>query len=151
MSNSAGYSLVAAKAYTEFRLVTPDGVVYPIRIVPENGMDDPPIHPAGIVRGYTFYPADPARLRWTGADRREYFKSGERITYRYIAEPPQVSALAQVLISPDEAQPYLLWSLVLAILLSASGVPPEKLQQVADMRQAARSEILLLASKRTGV
>lgn len=151
MSNSAGYSLQPAKAYTEFRLIDTEGGATPIRIVPETEFDYPQSNPAGIVRGSTFWPADPLGLRWAGTDTREFYKSGEYIKYRYIPEPPLVSTLAQVLICPDEAQPYLLWSLVLAILLGASGVPPEKLQTVLAMRQSAKQDILLLASKRAGV
>lgn len=151
MSNSAGYSLQPAKAYTEFRLIDTEGGATPIRIVPETEFDYPQSNPAGIVRGSTFWPADPLGLRWAGTDTREFYKSGEYIKYRYIPEPPLVSTLAQVLICPDEAQPYLLWSLVLAILLGASGVPPEKLQMVLAMRQSAKQDILLLASKRAGV
>jgi hypothetical protein len=149
--NSCGYTLQPAKAYTEFRLIDVEGVAHPIRMIPETEMDRPQSNPAGLVRGATFYPADPLALRWAGADARGWFLNGEYITYRYIPEPPTVTALSQTLICPDEAQPYLLWSLVLAILLSSSGVPPEKLQQVAAARQAARAEILLLASKRAGV
>ena len=150
-ANSCGYTLQSAKMYSEFRLIDTEGVAHPIRLVSENEFDRPQAHPAGIVRGATFYPCDPLNARWASTDSPEFFKNGEYIKYRYIAEPAAVTALTQTLVCPDEAQPYLLWSLVLAILLASPGVPPEKLQLVLTQRQSAKQDILLLASKRAGV
>lgn len=150
--NAAGYALTAAKNYTDFSWITPDGFAWEIYMVPERHLlDKAPRHPAGIVRGNTFFPADPLMRRWnTPGSRNVFVGSGDQITYRYIPEPANVTGLAQTLASPDAAQPYLMWSLALTMLLTA-GAPTQHIQNAAAQRDKAKAELTLIASKTTGV
>ena len=151
-SNANGYTLTDADTYIDFQWVSADGVLTPIRIVPETLFENPPVHPAGIVRGSKFYPADPLRRRWADTGWRPYFAgNGDKIAYRYLASAVALTSLSQTLASPPEAQPYLQWSLVLSILLAAGNVPVETLQRVAAERNQARESLNYAAATRTGV
>lgn len=150
-NNIAGYSLTSARAYVDFQYFDLDSnFIAGIRIVPESAFDNPTQHPAGIVRGSTFYPCDPLGNRWFTAELRDFFRGdGDTIRYRYVADPTRITALSQTLASPDEAEQYFIWNLVLTILLQAGGVPPERQQVVAAQIAEQERVITLMASKRT--
>lgn len=150
-NNLAGYSLATARAYVDFQYFDlDDNFISRIRIVPENTFDNPPQHPAGIVRAATFYPCDPLGNRWFTAETRDFFRGdGDTIRYRYVADPVRLTALSQSLASPDEAEQYFIWNLVLTILLQAGGVPPERQQAVAAQIAEQERVIALMAAKRT--
>lgn len=147
-SNVTGYALSAGRNYTDFTWQDSDGHVWPIYMVPDGKqLDHAPKHPAGIIRGSTFFPADPLGARWSTSGQRVVFNAtGDSINYRYIAEPTAVTTMTQTLVSPDEAQSYLLWSLVTALLLTA-GAPIEKVQNAVANRDRAKNELGLIASK----
>lgn len=149
-NNLAGYSLTAARSYHSFQYFDKDSNwINDIRIVPERKFDHPPVHPAGIVRGSTFFPCDPMENRWSTADQRDYFRGdGDTIRYRLITSPAVLTALTQTLASPDEARQYFVWSLVMGILLQAGGVTPERLQVAAGQIAEQEGALRLMASKR---
>ncbi|OHD26420.1 MAG: hypothetical protein A2Y38_18945 [Spirochaetes bacterium GWB1_59_5] len=151
-TNLTGYSLAVAKSYRGFTYVDSDDLPTPIYIVvSEKEYDDPPVHPAGIVRGSKFYPCDYLGLRWVGSDERLFFKAdGDKITYRYVPEPPVYTAISGCLYAPNEAYPYLLASLTLGILLRA-GAPQGVLAAQFAAREEAKRSLYLTATKRTGV
>jgi hypothetical protein len=150
VKNRDGYALQAATQYTDWTLVDSSDNVWPITIVPESKFEAPPVHPAGIVRGSTFFPCDPDGLRWEDqVDDRTVFAVGDTIKYRYIAEVSRVTTKTQALASPEEAQGYLVWSLVLSILLGA-GASQEAIQLAAAQRAEQRSNLILRVSKRGG-
>ena len=151
-TNPTGYALTTGRSYYDFRWIDKDGNVWPdrIRIVPESQFLSPPAHPAGIVRGSTFFPCDDLGLRWTSTATRTFFiGNGDTIAYRYMTEPVRITALSQALISPDEARDYLQWSLVMHILLADVTTPPERVQIAMQAAAAAKQQLLLLANKRT--
>jgi len=153
-TNATGYALSAARVYSDFRWIDKDGNVWsdPISIVPESHFMTPGKHPAGIVRGSTFFPSDPLEKNWTGTEKRIFFiGDGDKVQYRIIAEPGRVTTLSQALVAPDESRDYLQWSLALAIMLQAFGVPVERIDEARLHVQEARAQMVLSAAKRTGV
>ena len=149
--NRTGYTLTAADFYTDFKWISVDHETFPIRICTEKDFDDSPSHPAGIVRGITFWPADPLRNRWVSDDaRRVYVGNGDVIAYRYMTDAPAVTTMAQVLNSPDEAEHYLQWSLVYTVMLLGAATQ-EQLATAAAHRMEAKNELMLLAAKRSAI
>lgn len=150
-NNLAGYALATARAYVDFQYFDKDdNIISAVRILPEGNFDRPPQHPAGIVRGSTFYPCDPLNNRWATAELRDFFRGdGDTIRYRYVADPVRLTALTQTLASPDETEQYFIWNLVLTILLQAGGAAPERQQVVAAQIAEQERIIGLMASKRT--
>jgi len=151
-ANLAGYTLTSARAYVYFRYMTSEGIIFedPIEIVPESRFGHPATHPSGIVRGSTFFPADPFEKNWADGDTRPYFKAdGDKILYRYVPLVTRITTLTQTLISPDEARDYLTHALLGVILLMAERVPPERLQAVFARTFELKQMLLLSASKRT--
>lgn len=151
-TNPTGYTLSAAKAYTEFRYVDKDGIEYPIEIPPEGKW--PSRHPAARVRGATFFPIDRFDRDWDSAfgDRTFFRGDGDLVEYRYIPEPVRVTTMAAVLASPDEAESYIREALTLHILLmSEDGVPAERLQAANTSMLLKRQMLLHEITKRVGV
>jgi hypothetical protein len=151
--NPTGYTLQPAGAlgYSEFRWIDSQNFIWPINIVPEDRFDHPMLHPAGIVRGNTFFPADPIELRWSNNDPRQfYIGNGDTITYSYMPLVQPVTALTQNLVSPDEARNYIAASLTAQILLNAAeAVPQEKMQLAMAQMGARRQELMLEMMKRS--
>lgn len=148
---TAGWALTAGKVYTDLKYIDRAGGVWPITLINEHEMDTARVHPAGIIRGSTFFPADSMGRRWVdGPAGREFWSAdGDYLAYRYIAEPARVTTITQTLVSPDEAQPYLQWALVLTILLGTK-CPETVLGNAATQRQLARRQVELMAAKRAG-
>jgi len=151
--NPTGYVLQSAGAlgYSEFRWIDAQNFIWPINIVPEDRFDHPMLHPAGMVRGNTFFPADPIELRWSNTDPRQfYIGNGDTITYSYMALALPVTSLTQTLASPDEARNYLSAALTAQILLNAAeAVPQEKMQIAMASMGARRQELMLEMMKRS--
>lgn len=153
-ANAAGYSLSAGRAYLDFRWIDKDGQVYqdPISIVPEKRFQSPGKHPAGIVRGSTFFPSDPLEKNWTGTEQRIFFRAdGDTVRYRVVPEPARVTTLTQTLVSPDEARDYFQAALVLSVMMQGHNVPRERLDEAIGYLQSTRAVLQLQAAKRTGV
>lgn len=162
-NNAAGYALTDARAYTDFRYIDSNGVVWtsPIVIVPESRFDSPDRDPAGIIRNNagvsTFYPCDPFRMNWlTTLNVRPFFVGdGDQVKYRYIPALARVTTLTQTLLSPEEARPYIMWSLAATILMSHSTTPElqpqvaNRVQAALAMAGAAKQSLQLIAYKRS--
>lgn len=152
-SNPTGYPLQATGAlgYSEFRWIDAQNFIWPINIVPEDRFDHPMLHPAGMIRGNTFFPADPIELRWQNTDPRQfYIGNGDTITYSFMAIPAQLTTLGQTLSSPDEARNYISAALTLQVLMNASGeVPQERIQYATAQMSMRRQELLLDMMKRS--
>jgi len=151
--NPTGYTLQAAGAlgYSEFRWIDSNNFIWPINIVAEDRFDHPMLHPAGMIRGNTFFPADPTELRWQNTDPRQfYIGNGDTITYSFMPLPGQLTGLSSTLVSPDEARNYISSAITTQILLNASGdVPQEKLQVAMAYMGQRRQELLLDMMKRS--
>jgi len=151
--NPNGYILQAAGAlgYSEFRWIDTNNYIWPINIVPEDRFDHPMLHPAGMIRGNTFFPADPTELRWQNNDPRQfYIGNGDTITYSYMPLPGQLTSLSSTLVSPDEARNYIAAAITTQILMNAAGdVPQEKIQLSMAYMAARRQELMLDMMKRS--
>lgn len=151
-TNPTGYILTAAKAYTTFKYIDKDSNEWKIEIAPEGKR--PSKHPAAFVRGSTFFPIDPFELGWDtdAGDRPFYTGDADVVSYRYIAEPAKITAMTQTLVSPDEAEPYIVAALRLNILLMyGQEVPAERLQDAMQMMILRRQLLLYEMIKRTGI
>lgn len=149
--NILGYDLSVVKVY-DFEYINEVGERAFIEITPEGKV--PSKHPAGRVQGKTFYPIDPLDRDWDAAfgARSLYKGGGDKIRYRYVAEPIRVTAMTQALAAPDEAESYFRTSLVLYVLLcSRQGVPPERLQLAAQLISQHRKDLIHEMTKRTGI
>jgi hypothetical protein len=150
-TNVAGYTLAAgALAYYDFQWVDEGGSTIPIRIVPDARFDDPPLHPAGVVRDAKFYPCDPCGKRWTETCSSYFHGSGDAIRYRYVALPSALTAKSSVLASPDMALLYFqlkIRALVQAIngaprtVVESSFFDAEKARQQLGLNIMTQSEI----------
>lgn len=155
-NNAGGYELEAGRAYTRFRLVTDEGYFQPIRIVPQSHFDNAPLHPAAMVGTGDdaqqnpvrfFYPCDSLKKRWADATDagRQFFVTGQSVTYMVVPEPVALTSRTSVLVSPDYAAPFLQWSLAAGILFNAHGdgmaVPQERLQMAVQAPTALRQSL----------
>jgi len=80
-SNPTGYGLTYGESYQDLRLVDSGGYETPIRIVSESEFLHPPVHPAGTIRGSTFFPCDPLGRDWdvAGGARQVFIGDGDVI------------------------------------------------------------------------
>ena len=149
--NITGYPLIPSEMYTEFLWVDADGHSAPIYMCTEKQIDNAPRHPAGTVRGTSFFPADPLHKGWADSTSgRFYFTgNGDTIRYRYVPFPAALTTDQSSLSSPDEAEPYLLAALKLYILLNDPMVPQTTLQMASSDKTKAYTDLRLLAVKRT--
>lgn len=149
-NNQAGYALTAAKIYTDFTYVDKDGNRIPIEIAPEG--KEPSRHPAAYIYGTTFRPIDPLDVSWNASFglRTLYIGDGDKVQYRFIAEPSRVTTMSQTLVSPDECESYFRESLTLTVLLQ-SAAPPERLQVATQLLLASKQQLLHQLTKKTGV
>lgn len=140
--NQNGYPLKDSPTYRDFKLIQADDYVRPIRLVLRHDLDDPGGHPGGAVAQGTyssvFLPSDPKRERWEGTEEREFYKTGEKISYLYIPQTVQLDSLSDTLASPQVARPYLIAGTVLDILLREEGVPPQRLAAAVQRMERAR-------------
>ena len=153
--NADGYTLKLSPTYRDFKYINKDGDVTPIRLVLPDDLDNPGGTPAGAIEanvvaslGPKFRPADPLGKRWATAGARAYFKGdGDKVSYRYIPQTSQLTALSDDLVSPATARPFLIASLVLDILLRAPGVPPIRLQAAVQGQEAAQQAMVMVVHK----
>lgn len=155
-TNPTGYPLFSTNVlgYRNFKWIDTSGYVWPIKIVPETRFDHPGQHPAGVVRGYTFFPSDPEEIRWSqGGLQREFYQGiGDTITYDYLPDAPRITTLTQNLVSPDETRQFFVTNLAVQVLLSAGVAVPETVMQMAVQRgERERNLMQLMASKRNEV
>lgn len=151
-TNLTGYALNAAKHYSDWIYIDIDGHRTPIEIAPEG--KKPAASPAGRVFGNSFFPIDPLDKGWDAdfGARTWYIGDGDKIAYRYIAEPVRVTSMTQTLASPDEVESYFKEALVLQILLSCGHeVPAERIQNQQRTLTLAKQNTLLEIIKRAGV
>jgi hypothetical protein len=153
-SNVNGYPLAAsAWAYLDLVYVDNQGFAWPLNIVPEDKFDHPMKHPAVLIRGATFYPCDPAEVRWNLAfdpsPRQFYVGNGDVISYDYVATGVKITSLSQNLLSPDEGRNYIVADLALEILLTSENVPQTRLQKANEQRTNNRNGLLMNIVKRT--
>lgn len=146
-SNAAGYALQTSRFYSDFRYYTSADVEYFVEIVPEG--KSPSRHPAAYVRGSTLYPADPFKQRWAGTDGRPYWVGdGDEVTYRYVPQPAKITATSSTLVSPDEAEQYIIAALVFHILLLyGAEVPPDRLKD-AQLSMLRERQVLMFETTR---
>lgn len=153
--NADGYTLKLSPTYRDFKYINKDGDVTPIRLVLPDDIDNPGAIPAGAIEanvvatlGPKFRPADPLRKRWATAGARAYYKGdGDTISYRYVPQTSQLTALSDDLVSPATARPFLIASVVLDILLRAQGVPPTRLQAAVQGQEKARQAMVMVVHK----
>ena len=147
-TNPTGYTLDAARSYTDVKWESADNVFYPVRIVPTKQLDrtvGP--HPCAVIEGVKLYPVDPQGNRWqlASSDRAFWRGDGDKLHYRYVAQPAKLTTLTGVtgtLASPEWARDYFVWALAFRILLSFHGVdgivPSEKLTVVDERVSRSR-------------
>jgi hypothetical protein len=155
-SNTTGYTMTAAFAYSAFSYVKEDGERIPISIVPERRAPTTIRHPAGSIVGGAspkFFPADPFGKGWEGSDTRAWFSNtNESFVYRYVAQPARLTTLTGAtgtLVAPDEARDFLQWMLC-ASVLEMSEAPRERMLSARDLATLARQEFIRNLVKRTG-
>ena len=156
--NAAGYALQSTPVdtYGDFNWIDNQGIVWPIQIVTASRFDHPGQHPAGIIRGQTFFPCDPQEIGWTqpGQPRNFFIGNGDTIAYRFLLQAVRITSLAQNLASPDEHRDFFTTNLALNILLNASGdprapIPPEVIQMAAARASQQKQDLLLGMMKRS--
>jgi hypothetical protein len=136
-TNATGYSLFTpARGYRNFKWVDPDNNVMPITIVDDTHFDVAQQHPSGIIRGATFFPADPEFTRWARTGTSRFFLgNGDKIAYDYIPDPTTLAALTTALVSPDDAYQFLVSDLRMHILIISGNAPSEILQEAVNDRE----------------
>jgi hypothetical protein len=142
-ATAAGYALQAGGLlYRDFEWEDKDGNFKPIRVVPELEFNAAPQHPAGVLRGGTFFPADPLNKHWEGSDSRVFFKGdGDNIHYKYILIPTKLVDRTSTLASPDFAEQYFISSLASLLAALQPGVPSTFLSLLADIEGLAQRSL----------
>lgn len=137
--NSVGYDLEPATGYTDFTYIDSNDKTWEIYVVMEVDFIQPSRHPScmltkGIGRYRSLIPADPMGKAWEGDEERQWWKAGDRVTYRYIPLPTVLEELDDELQAPEFAQNYLVQSCA-SLILQMLGADPAQVQMSAMREQ----------------
>jgi hypothetical protein len=138
--NGLGYDLEPALGFTQFQYIkiTDDDTVE-LDIVMEGDFTHPSASPsASIVSGFgdswLLLPTDPLGESWEDpTKKRNFWKTGDKVKYRYIPHVRQMTKLTDELVVPDFAMNYLTQSL--ATLIYQMAPAPADFVQTSIVRE----------------
>lgn len=138
--NGLGYDLEPALGFTQFEYlkVTDDATVQ-LDIVMEGDFTHPSMSPSativsGLGNSWLLLPTDPVGESWEDTTKtRSFWKTGDKVKYRYIPHVVQMTKLTDELVIPDFASNYLVQSLATLIFQMSSA--PADLVQTSIIRE----------------
>jgi hypothetical protein len=143
---TAGYTLTAGLRHFDFWYRNSNEQVTPIRIVPEAELRNPPVHPAGVLRGsgsaVKFYPADPQGTDWlvNSTYSSWWAADGDDILYRYITLPTAPTARTSTLSTPDDFEQYFV-AVLYRLCLQLNRAPQDMIEAARIDEEVAKRDM----------